>query len=161
VDGSWELRAALSIASAAWAGGWIALVAVAAPTLFASQSSRSSAGALFGEMLRRYGAWEVVWSLVVFGAAMLLWWRGDPATRGRLAWVGALIAVFVVNRIVLAPWMAAVRDQISSFDEEPADESQAALRVRFRMLHWIASVLTLVQVALALVVAGREWGDLP
>ncbi|HVT02422.1 MAG TPA: DUF4149 domain-containing protein [Thermoanaerobaculia bacterium] len=62
---------------ALWLGGGVVLGALVAPTLFRSLENRSTAGALFGQMLRKYARLRVVAIALAAGAAIAkkLFWE--------------------------------------------------------------------------------------
>lgn len=144
------LRYAALLTLVIWVGGLLALGAIAAPSLFdvlaAKQipESRMLAGALFGEMLRRF-------HLVSYGAGALLLgtlilrrvlgprprrfgWRAGLATvmLGASAWSG----------LVVATRIAQLQQEIGVAPSSLPDGD--ARRVAFGRLHGLSTALQLV-----------------
>jgi hypothetical protein len=117
-----------------WVGGTL-LVVLAAPVVFAKIASRDLAGAVFGEILRRFEIVKQVLSLaLVIGVFAEL--EQGLVLHGRSA-AGAVaifvaIATNVYLAMVLRPRMDYFRMKVGSFDAAPADDP---FRARFDRLH--------------------------
>ncbi|HEY1435252.1 MAG TPA: DUF4149 domain-containing protein [Thermoanaerobaculia bacterium] len=119
---------------ALWVGGTL-LVALAAPVVFGEIASRDQAGAVFGEILRRFEIVKQVLSLALVIGVFVTLERG-----GRLAGpaVAAAVAIFlaiatnVYLAMVLRPRMKYFRMKVGSFDGVAADDPWKA---RFDRLH--------------------------
>ncbi len=121
-------------ALAFWVGGTL-LVALAAPVVFGKIASRDLAGAVFGEILRRFEILKQLLSLVlVIGVFVEL--EQGLRLQGRSA-AGAVaifvaIATNVYLAMVLRPRMGYFRDKVGSFDAAAPDDPWKA---RFDRLH--------------------------
>ncbi|MET0620688.1 MAG: DUF4149 domain-containing protein [Thermoanaerobaculia bacterium] len=121
-------------ALAFWVGGTL-LVALAAPVVFGKVASRDLAGAVFGEILRRFEILKQLLSLVlVIGVFVEL--EQGLRLQGRSA-AGAVaifvaIATNVYLAMVLRPRMGYFRDKVGSFDAAAPDDPWKA---RFDRLH--------------------------
>jgi hypothetical protein len=119
---------------AIWVGGTV-LVSVAAPVVFRQVPSRDAAGAIFGEILRRFEAIKQVLSLLIVIAIFL-----QLEATGRLsgaavpAGIGCFVAVAtnVYLSMVVRPRMEYCRRKVGSFDA--ADDDNVWKR-RFDVLH--------------------------
>jgi Domain of unknown function (DUF4149) len=149
-----QLRALVSvIVTAVWAGAALLVITTVAPAAFRVMPTRALAGALVGQVL------PVVFvaGLIAGVLALVLTPRGAPrALFRRLASVG-MIAGCGIAQMVIAPKIAALREQIG-----PNLEALAAtdpLRVAFGRLHgfsvlWlgvagVAALLLVVAASLA------------
>ena len=121
-------------ALALWVGGTL-LVALAAPVVFGRIASRDLAGAVFGEILRRFEILKQLLSLVlVIGVFVEL--EQGLRLQGRSA-AGAItiflaIATNVYLAMVLRPRMEYFRQKVGSFDVAAAEDPWKA---RFDRLH--------------------------
>lgn len=152
----------IRFALALWVGGTLTVV-LAAPVVFRTIPSRDVAGAVFGEILRRFEAVKQVLSLVLVIGVFVNLERGG-GLEGRS--IPAAIAIFlaiatnVYLAMVLRPRMNYFRMKVGSFDvaprngapgEVPVDDSP--WRKRFDRLHrrstrvlvlgWIAAAVGL------------------
>lgn len=125
---------AIRFALALWVGGTLVVV-LAAPVIFRDVPSRDQAGAVFGEILRRFEAVKQVLSLVLVLAVFVNLERGG-GLAGRS--VAAAVAIFVAIAtnvylaMVVRPRMNYFRMKVGSFDAaDPADP----WRTRFDRLH--------------------------
>jgi len=137
---------------ALWVGGTL-LVVLAAPVVFGRIASRDAAGAVFGEILRRFEIVKQALSLALVIGVFVTLERG-----GRLsgAPVVAAVAIFVAIAtnvylaMVLRPRMGYFADKVGSFDAaSPGDPWKA----RFDRLHrrstrvltlgWVAAIVAL------------------
>jgi Domain of unknown function (DUF4149) len=130
-------------ALATWVGGTL-LVVLAAPVIFRTVASRDIAGAVFGEILRRFEAVKQGLSLVLVIAIFVNLERGGGLT-GRA--VPAAVAIFlaiatnVYLAMVLRPRMNYFRMKVGSFDAAAPDDPW---RRRFDRLHRRSSVVLML-----------------
>ena len=109
---------------ALWIGGSV-LVAMAAPVVFRTVSSRDQAGAVFGEILRRFEAVKQVLSLLlVLGVFVELERAGGLAGKAIVSGIAIFVAVAtnVYLAMVLRPRMNYFRMKVGSFDAAGADD---------------------------------------
>jgi uncharacterized membrane protein len=125
---------AIRFALALWVGGSV-LVVVAAPVVFREIASRDRAGAVFGEILRRFEIVKQVLSLVLVVGIFATLERGGrlagSATAGAIG-IFVAIATNVYLAMVLRPRMKYFQMKVGSFDEAPPDDPW---RGRFDRLH--------------------------
>jgi uncharacterized membrane protein len=109
----------IRLSLAVWVGGSV-LVAMAAPVVFRTVSSRDQAGAVFGEILRRFEAVKQLLSLVlVIGVFVELERAGrleGPAVVSGIA-IFLAVATNVYLAMVLRPRMNYFRMKVGSFDD--------------------------------------------
>ncbi len=137
---------------ALWVGGTL-LVVLAAPVVFAKIASRDLAGAVFGEILRRFEIVKQVLSLALVIGVFVELERGlvlhGRAAAGAVA-IFVAIATNVYLAMVLRPRMDYFRMKVGSFD---AAAPHDPFRARFDRLHrrstrvvvlgWLAAALGL------------------
>jgi hypothetical protein len=132
-----------------WVGGLLALGAVAAPAIFdvlAAQpdGGRMLAGALFGEILRRFHLVTYAAGAILLATLLLRRVLG-PAPR-RFAWRAGLAALMLAataySGIVVAGDIAALQRQIGAAPSSLPDGDPR--RVRFGRLHGLSTALQLV-----------------
>ncbi|MDQ6893897.1 MAG: DUF4149 domain-containing protein [Acidobacteriota bacterium] len=119
---------------AVWVGGSV-LVAMAAPVVFRTVTSRDQAGAVFGEILRRFEAVKQLLSLVlVIGVFVELERGGGLAGPAVISGIGIFVAVAtnVYLAMVVRPRMNYFRMKVGSFDEAGPDDPW---RKKFDRLH--------------------------
>ena len=138
---------------ALWVGGTL-LVVLAAPVVFREVPSRDRAGAVFGEILRRFEIVKQVLSLCLVIGVFVTLERGGrlagPMVVGAVA-IFAAIATNVYLAMVLRPRMKYFQMKIGSFDAAAPDDPWKA---RFDRLHRRSTrVLTLGWVAAAVALA--------
>jgi hypothetical protein len=144
------LRYAAVVALAIWVGGLVVLGAIAAPAVFDVTAarhlpeSRLVAGALFGEMLRRF-------TLVSYGAGAvlllsLLTRRILGPRPKRFAWRAAMVALMLAasaySGIVVASRIAELQRAIGVAPSALAEGDPR--RVEFGRLHGLSTALQLV-----------------
>ncbi|MGH9365103.1 MAG: DUF4149 domain-containing protein [Thermoanaerobaculia bacterium] len=147
------LALVLRLALALWVGGTL-LVVIAAPVVFRLIASRDLAGAVFGEILRRFEAVKHVLSLALVIAVFAgLERRGAVGRPEIVATVAIFLAVAtnVYLAMVLRPRMKYFRMKVGSFDTASADDP---FRLRFDALHrrstrvltlgWLAATIGLL-----------------
>lgn len=122
------------LALALWVGGTLVAV-LAAPVVFGQIASRDLAGAVFGEILRRFEAVKHVLSLaLVIGVFAGLEQRGAIG-RGEIVGTVAIFLAVATNvylSMVLRPRMNYFRLKVGSFDGASPDDPY---RRRFDVLH--------------------------
>jgi uncharacterized protein DUF4149 len=146
---------AIRLCLAVWAGGTV-LVGLAAPVVFREAGSRDRAGAIFGEILRRFEAVQHVLSLVLVISVFATLEAGVRPAGGALVAAVAIfvaIAANVYTAMVLRPRMNYFRMKVGSFDSAAPDDPW---RVRFDRLHRRGTRVTLLG-ALAAGVALVLW----
>lgn len=117
-----------------WVGGSV-LVAMAAPVVFRTVSSRDQAGAAFGEILRRFEAVKQVLSLLlVLGVFVELERAAGLAGPAVVSGIAIFLAVAtnVYLSMVLRPRMKYFRMKVGSFDAAAPDDPW---RKKFDRLH--------------------------
>lgn len=142
----------IRFALALWVGGTLTVV-LAAPVVFRTIPSRDVAGAVFGEILRRFEAVKQVLSLVlVIGVFVNLEHGGGLEGRSIPAAIAIFLAIAtnVYLAMVLRPRMNYFRMKVGSFDAAPVNDPW---RKRFDRLHrrstrvlvlgWIAAAVGL------------------
>jgi hypothetical protein len=143
----------IRLSLALWAGGSL-LVVMTAPVVFRQMGSRDLAGAVFGEILRRFEAVKQVLSLLLVIALFVRLEQGVRLEgRAVAATVGIFLAVAtnVYLSMVVRPRMNYFRMKTGSFDTAPPEDPW---RRRFDRLHrrstrvlvlgWLAAVMALV-----------------
>jgi hypothetical protein len=143
----------IRLSLALWAGGTL-LVVLAAPVVFRQIGSRDLAGALFGEILRRFEAVKQVLSLLLVIALFVRLEQGATLEgRAVAATVGIFLAVAtnVYLSMVVRPRMNYFRMKAGSFDAAPPEDPW---RRRFDRLHrrstrvlmlgWLAAAVALI-----------------
>jgi Domain of unknown function (DUF4149) len=138
---------------ALWVGGTLLLI-LAAPVIFNRIGSRDAAGAVFGEILRRFEAVKQVLSLLLVLAVFFQLERtGGFAGQSIVSGVAIFVAIAtnVYLAMVVRPRMDYMRDKVGSFDTASPDDPW---RKRFDVLHrrstrvltlgWIAAAVGLV-----------------
>jgi hypothetical protein len=143
----------IRVSLALWVGGTL-LVVLSAPVIFREISSRDQAGAVFGEILRRFEIVKQVLSLLlVIGIFVNLERGGGLARRSIVAAVAIFLAVAtnVYLAMVLRPRLKYFQRKVGSFDAAAPDDPWKA---RFDRLHrrstrvlvlgWIAAAVGLV-----------------
>ena len=131
---------AIRLALALWVGGTLVAV-LAAPAIFKTVPSRDLAGAVFGEILRRFEAVKQVLSLILVLAVFVNLERG-AGLSGRSAACSVSIFLAIATNVYLAmgvrPRLNYLRMKVGSFDAaEPADP----WKVRFDRLHRRSSAI--------------------
>jgi uncharacterized protein DUF4149 len=119
---------------AVWIGGSV-LAAMAAPVIFRTVTSRDQAGAVFGEILRRFEIVKQLLSLVlVIGVFVELERGGGLAGPAVISGIGIFVAVAtnVYLAMVLRPRMNYFRMKVGSFDAAGPEDPW---RKKFDRLH--------------------------
>jgi hypothetical protein len=143
----------IRFALALWVGGTLVVV-LAAPVVFREIASRDVAGALFGEILRRFEAVKHVLSLALVIAVFAGLERRGSVGRAEVASTVAIFVAIATNvylSMVLRPRMNYFRMKVGSFDAAAPDDP---FRRRFDALHRRSTrVLTLGWVAATVALA--------
>lgn len=135
---------------AIWLGGAV-VAAVAAPVVFSRVASRDAAGAIFGEILRRFEAIKQVLSLLlVLGVFLRLEATRRIAGPDAVAAVAIFVAVAtnVYLAMVVRPRMDYCRAKVGSFDDAAAEN---VWKRRFDTLHRRSTRIFLLGAAAAAV----------
>jgi hypothetical protein len=135
-----------------WVGGLLALGTIAAPSIFdvlaATQADhgRMLAGALFGEILRRFHLVSYAAAALLLGSLVLRRVLG-PSPR-RFAWragiAGLMLAASASSGFVVAGRIAAIQRAIGAAPSSLPEGD--ARRVEFGRLHGLSAALELVPV---------------
>lgn len=129
---------------ALWVGGVTLFTFIATPVIFRS-FGRDLAGEIVGKLFPGYFLYNFI--LVVLALALIFLFGCDRTMPAfRLSFL-VLVAAIVVNGYIvfkLHPQMQQVKQEIASFEREPAD---SAARKKFRSLHGISAVLNLLHLA--------------
>lgn len=136
------------LALSVWVGG-LATIIVAAMSVFQELSTnRELAGKIVGAILSNFRRVELVCAAAVFfGAGFLL---SRPITRrdmARLVLAALMAAIYGGYAIWVAPKMASLRAEITSFDLPP-DRDPSAARRAFQSLHQLYSGLSLANLVI-------------
>ena len=145
------LRFIAALTLVIWVGGILALGAIAAPSIFnvlATQpdGGRLLAGALFGEILRRFHLVSYAAGALLLGTLLLRRVLG-PAPR-RFAWRAGLATVMLsataYSGLVVAARIARIQAEIGVAPSSlPAGDAR---RVEFGRLHGLSTALELIPV---------------
>jgi hypothetical protein len=146
------LRFIALLALVVWVGGLLALGAIAAPSIFAvlaitqPDNGRMLAGALFGEILRRFHMVSYAAGGLLLVTLLLRRVLG-PAPR-RFAWRAGIATVMLAasaySGLVVASRIARIQGSIGAAPSSlPADDAR---RVEFGRLHGLSTALELVPV---------------
>lgn len=159
------LRYAALLAAALWAGGLLALGAIAAPSIFDTVAARGVsegrvlAGAIFGEILRRFHLLSyaagaiIICSLVARGAL-----GPRPAHLGlRLAVASVMLAVALYSGIVLAAQIERARAAAGGAPSSLSLDDPR--RATFGRLHAVATVLQIMPLLAGLMLMFWELRD--
>ena len=143
----------LRFALALWVGGTLVVV-LAAPVVFREIASRDTAGAVFGEILRRFEGVKHVLSLALVIAVFAGLEQRGGVGRGEIAGTVAIFVAIATNvylSMVLRPRMNYFRMKVGSFDAAAPEDP---FRRRFDALHRRSTrVLTLGWLAAAAALA--------
>lgn len=138
---------------ALWVGGMALFAFIITPAIFNSYS-RDMAGEIVGRLFPGYFLYNLVLSVLALMFFLMSW--SDTARKWlRLSLFCIAMAVFI-NIFVcfkLHPEIRAIKKEIHSFETLSSDDP---LRMKFRRLHGISSVLNLLLLAdgVALLLAG-------
>lgn len=140
----------IRFALALWVGGTLVVV-LAAPVVFRGIPSRDAAGAVFGEILRRFEAVKHALSLALVVAIFARLERGDARAARDTAEATAVFVAIATNvylSLVVRPRMNYCRMKVGSFDSAPLEDPW---RRRFDRLHrkstWVLTVGWLAAIA--------------
>jgi hypothetical protein len=139
------LRLARTLLITLWAGSLWTVGYLAAPLLFATLPDRMLAGTIAGSLFR-----AEAWLSLACGILLLAIFRSDTTLQSRTICtrivIGMLICV-VVGYFGLQPFMAEIRAAAAQAGGVMDD----AMRMRFGVLHGVASVIYLLQSVAAIV----------
>jgi hypothetical protein len=139
------LRLARTMLVTLWAGSLWTVGYLAAPLLFATLPDRMLAGTIAGSLFR-----AEAWLSLACGILLLAIFRSDTTLQSRTICtrivIGMLICV-VVGYFGLQPFMAEIRAAAAQAGGVMDD----AMRMRFGVLHGVASVIYLLQSLAAIV----------
>jgi hypothetical protein len=154
-------RTTLALVSGLWAGGLLALGAVAAPTLFRTLQAPALAGRTFGAVLGVFDRVETG-----FAAAALLacaaWVAGPP--RSRRMWTALLLVLFMtlttgLTAFAIHPAVVRERNSVAGFDGLPSGHPSKA---RFDALHRASVRASSAKLVSAFLLLGIcAWGPRP
>ncbi len=140
------------IVVALWAGGLWIIGALVAPTLFRHAPDRQIAGALAGEMFS-----GMAWIGAACGLYLLVFQLGHVglgALRRWFFWVVVLMLLLgLAGQFGVQPILASLKEQAL-----PREVMESVFRDRFATWHGVASILYLIESALAILMvalAGR------
>lgn len=159
------LRYAALLAAALWVGGLLTLAAVAAPAIFETMAARGIAdgrvlaGALFGEILRRFHLLSYACGAVILASLIL---RGTLGLRPdywgmRLGIAGVMLLAALVSGVVLTGRIEEARTEAGGAPSSLAADDPR--RVRFGRLHAASTILQIVPLLGGLVLMFRELTD--
>lgn len=139
------LRLARTLLITLWAGSLWTVGYLAAPLLFATLPDRTLAGTIAGSLFR-----AEAWLSLACGMLLLAIFRSDTTLQSRAICIriviGMLICV-VVGYFGLQPFMAEIRAAAAQAGGVMDD----AMRMRFGVLHGLASLIYLLQSVAAIV----------
>ena len=159
------LRYAALLAAAIWVGGLLTLAVIAAPAIFDTIESRGIpegrvlAGAIFGEVLRRFHPLSYACGAVIVASLLLRGTLGPrPAYWGlRLGIACVMLAVALVSGVVIAGKIEQARTAAGGAPSSLAADDPR--RIRFGRLHAASTILQIVPVLGGLVLVFRELTD--
>lgn len=150
MTGMFALRFIALLTLVVWVGGLLALGTIAAPSLFdvlaitQPDGGRMLAGALFGEILRRFHMVSYAAGALLLGTLILRRVLG-PAPR-RFAWragfATVMLAASVYSGIVVAGRIAQIQASIGAAPSTLPEGD--ARRIEFGRLHGLSTALELV-----------------
>jgi uncharacterized membrane protein len=133
---------------ALWVGGIAAVTFIITPAIFRS-FGRDQAGQIVGKLFPGY----FLYNLILAALALVLFFlvAGDETSpAARLSLFLSTLALFINAYVVfkLHPDTVRVKQQISSFEQEPSD---SAARKQFKKLHAVSASLNLLLLAAGIV----------
>ncbi len=139
------LRLARTLLITLWAGSLWTVGYLAAPLLFATLPDRMLAGTIAGSLFR-----AEAWLSLACGILLLAIFRSDTTLQSRAICIRIVIGMLVcvvVGYFGLQPFMAEIRSAAAQAGGVMDD----AMRMRFGVLHGVASVIYLLQSVAAIV----------
>lgn len=139
------LRLARTLLITLWAGSLWTVGYLAAPLLFATLPDRTLAGTIAGSLFR-----AEAWLSLACGILLLAIFRSDTTLQSRTICTRIVIVMLVcvvVGYFGLQPFMAEIRAAAAQAGGVMDD----AMRMRFGVLHGVASIIYLVQSVAAIV----------
>jgi hypothetical protein len=146
------LRYAALLAAALWTGGLLALGLFAAPSIFEVIAARGVgegrvlAGAIFGEILRRFHVFSYACGVIILGSLLLRGLLGPrPAQFGvRMAIAGVMLATALFSGVYLTSRIEQARAEAGGAPSALAGDDPR--RVTFGRLHAVSTILQIVPV---------------
>ncbi len=139
------LRLARTLLVTLWAGSLWTVGYLAAPLLFATLPDRMLAGTIAGSLFR-----AEAWLSLACGILLLAIFRSDTTLQSRAICIRIVIGMLVcvvVGYFGLQPFMAEIRAAAAQAGGVMDD----AMRMRFGVLHGVASIIYLLQSVAAIV----------
>ena len=139
------LRLARTLLITLWAGSLWTVGYLAAPLLFATLPDRMLAGTIAGSLFR-----AEAWLSLACGILLLAIFRSDTTLQSRTICTRIVIVMLVcvvVGYFGLQPFMAEIRAAAAQAGGVMDD----AMRMRFGVLHGVASIIYLLQSVAAIV----------
>ena len=139
------LRLARTLLITLWAGSLWTVGYLAAPLLFATLPDRTLAGTIAGSLFR-----AEAWLSLACGILLLAIFRSDTTLQSRTICTRIVIVMLVcvvVGYFGLQPFMAEIRAAAAQAGGVMDD----AMRMRFGVLHGVASIIYLLQSVAAIV----------
>ena len=145
-----SLRYLAVIAATVWAGGLLALGAVAAPSIFEIIAARGVAdgrvlaGAVFGEILRRFHLVSYVCGVVIVGTLVVRAALGPRPVHFalRLSVAAVMLATALYSGVVLSRQIEGARNAAGGAPSALASEDPR--RVAFGRMHAFSTILQIV-----------------
>ncbi len=144
------LNVARTLLVTLWAGSLWTVGYLAAPLLFITLSDRTLAGTIAGSLFR-----AEAWLSLVCGVLLLVIFRADPYLPSRHACariVTAMLLCVLFGYFGLQPFMAEIRAAAA----QAAGVMDEGMRMRFGLLHGIASLVYLLQSLLAVLLVTKS-----
>lgn len=159
------LRYAALLAAAIWVGGLLTLAAVAAPAIFDTMAargigdSRVLAGAVFGDILRRFHPLSYACGAVIIGSLVMRGVLGPrPAHLGLRLGIGCvMLAAALVSSVAISGRIERARADAGGAPSALAPDDPR--RVRFGRLHAASTFLQIVPILGGFVLIFRELTD--
>ena len=139
------LRLARTLLITLWAGSLWTVGYLAAPLLFATLPDRTLAGTIAGSLFR-----AEAWLSLACGILLMAIFRSDTTLQSRAICIRIVIGMLVcvvVGYFGLQPFMAEIRAAAAQAGGVMDD----AMRMRFGVLHGVASIIYLLQSVAAIV----------
>ncbi|MFQ5456167.1 MAG: DUF4149 domain-containing protein [Nitrospirota bacterium] len=128
------------MALAIWVGGMVIIMFIAAPAIFKRLESRTLAGEITGEILRKFDiiVFFCISALVITGIIKYLNWE-NPTPWIIMRYMAILVMSLsaIYSSGIISPKMRSLKSKISSFDTLPENNHN---RIAFNQLHRISSI---------------------
>ena len=132
---------AIHLALGLWIGGTIFLGALAAPSVFRAAPSRTSAGAIVGQMVNGFARVKALCMIVLVAAAWVRfrrWEMWHDWIAVRAGFIAAACVLESMGTWVIGPRIRGARGAIEEAGLDFDRETDHPLRIRFRRLHGMA-----------------------